>query len=565
MKPASRPRKLLLGLYLHNFAANFIGNVIIALLNLFSPIEELRDWRSFILEDGLPLPMVFIPLVVMLVIGLQAWTQHPIRRALHPPRRGRHIEPQLLEKARRRLLHLPFVLSGLNIVVWIGVTAAVIPFLINLRDWSPLFGLYVMFRGCMIAVVSGFTSFFLVDDYSRSRLIPLFFPDGKLSETPVRIKVSILRRIRILFGVGTNAPMLLLVGTIGFGLWQRGRFAMDANGFGREVLMFAVVVWLIFVGISLSLNFLVGKSILHPVRDMLGVVRQVHRGNYRQRVPVVTNDELGALGEGVNEMTAGLQEREKMRHSLILAREIQQALLPRDDPRVPGLDIAGRSIYCEDTGGDYYDYLMGEDPKDRRIGILVGDVSGHGIPSALLMASCRGFLRQRAALPGSMGAVVTDVNRQLIRAVDDSGSFMTLFYMRIDVDARRLSWVRAGHDPAILYDPAGNSFTELGGAGVVMGVDPDAVYMEYHRSDLSSGQIIVLGTDGIWEARNPGGEMFGKKRLEQQIVRHRAADARRIMLAILDALDDFQEGRAAGDDITVIVAKCLGEQTGSGA
>jgi len=559
MKIVSRSRKPLLGLYGYNFVANFIGNLIIALLNLFSPIEELRDWRSFVLNEGILLVAVFIPLVVVLVIGLQAWIQRPIQRAVAQGRNNRKIDPQTLENGRRRLLHLPFILSGLNILTWIVVTALFIPFLTNLRDWSALFGLYVLFRGCMIALISGFTSFFLVDAYSRNRLIPHFFPDGKLSETPVRIKISILRRIRILFGAGTNAPMLLLVGTIGFGVWQRANPTVNNADFGREILIFAVVVWMIFVGISLSLNYLVGKSILQPIRDMLRVVRQVHKGNYQHRVPVVTNDELGILGDGMNEMTEGLRERERMRHSLILAKEIQQTLLPSSDPRLPGLDIAGHSIYCEGTGGDYFDYLLPEDPTDRRIGIVVGDVSGHGISSALLMATSRGFLRQRAALPGSIGAIVTDVNRQLIGDVADSCSFMTLFYLQIDLDTRALKWVRAGHDPGLIYDPDNDDFVALDGRGAALGLNPDAIYREYRRSDLKPNQIIVLGTDGIWESFSPAGEMFGKKRLERAIAHYRASSARDIMLAILSELEDFQQGRPAEDDITLIVIKVLEE------
>jgi sigma-B regulation protein RsbU (phosphoserine phosphatase) len=134
-----------------------------------------------------------------------------------------------------------------------------------------------------------------------------------------------------------------------------------------------------------------------------------------------------------------------------------------------------------------------------------------------------------------------------------------MFYLQIDARGRRVSWVRAGHDPALLYDPDKDSFTELSGMGTVLGVDPDAVYREYHQADLDAGQIIVLGTDGIWEAQNPDGEMFGKKRLEQVVKRYRAAGARDILLAVLSAVDDFQNGRPAEDDITLIVIKLLEE------
>ena len=557
MKPLSRSRTSLLGFYILNFLANFTGNIIIALLNLFSPIEELRNWRTFITDEGLLLVGAFIPLVVLLVVGLQFRIQRPIAAVLNNPKDILEIDPNLLELGRRRLLNLPLILTYLNILVWIGVTVLFTPFLNLFRDWSLLFSFYVIFRGVMIAIVAGVTAFFLVDAYSRKRIIPIFFPQGRLSDTRVRIKVSLIRRIRVLFGLGTNTPMLLLVGTIGFGVWQTSQTSAEISGYGREILIFAVTVWVIFVSLALSLNFLVGRSILQPIREMLGLVDKIKKGDYQHRVSVVTNDELGILGDGMNEMSEGLLEREKLRDSLILAREIQQALLPHSDPRIPGLDIAGSSIYCEDTGGDYYDYLLPAEASDHRIGIVLGDVSGHGISSALLMATSRGFLRQRAALPGTISEVVADVNRQLIRDVVDSGSFITMFYLQIDARAGKLSWVRAGHDPAMLYDPVENSFSELSGQGTVLGVDPDAVYPEYHLVDLGPNQIVVLGTDGIWEAQNPTGEMFGKKRLEQLIERYRDGGARDIMLAILSGVDDFQKGRPAEDDITLVVVKAL--------
>ena len=124
---------------------------------------------------------------------------------------------------------------------------------------------------------------------------------------------------------------------------------------------------------------------------------KVEAGNFKTRVPIHSNDELGALGEHFNQMTVGLQERYRLRRSLDLAKEVQQNLLPKTDPVVAGLDIAGKSIYCDETGGDYFDYLDSSELGEQKFAVLVGDVSGHGIPSALLMATARAFIRQRTA------------------------------------------------------------------------------------------------------------------------------------------------------------------------
>jgi len=275
---------------------------------------------------------------------------------------------------------------------------------------------------------------------------------------------------------------------------------------------------------------------------------------------VVSNDELGDLGDGINEMTEGLIERDRMRRSLNLAKEVQQALLPRADPIVKGLDIASASVYCDETGGDYYDFPGYDKPETSKISIVVGDVAGHGVPSALLMAGARAFLRQRAALPGSIAGVVTDVNRQLAHDVEESGGFITLFYLVVDVTAGYLNWVRAGHDPAILYDPETDSFEDLRGEGVALGVNADARYREYRKEDLKKGQIIVLGTDGLWEARNPDGEMFGKDPLYDIIRSKPAAGAKEILNTCFDTFNRFLRTRAPEDDVTLVVIKITGDR-----
>jgi sigma-B regulation protein RsbU (phosphoserine phosphatase) len=244
-----------------------------------------------------------------------------------------------------------------------------------------------------------------------------------------------------------------------------------------------------------------------------------------------------------------------MQESLDLAREVQQTLLPQTDPKLDGLDIASAIVYCDETGGDYYDFLTGDDANPRKLTVALGDVSGHGISSALLMASVRAFLRQRSALSGGMGQVVTDVNRQLAVDVEDTGGFMTLFYMTIDMANQRLNWVRAGHEPAIFYDPITDTFEELRGTGMALGVNADGQYLEFEKADLAKGQIIILGTDGIWEARNPKGEMFGKAPIYRLIRQYADADAKGLLTACLFSLEKFRDGVKPDDDVTLIVIK----------
>ena len=248
-------------------------------------------------------------------------------------------------------------------------------------------------------------------------------------------------------------------------------------------------------------------------------------------------------------------EHDMIKQSLDLAREVQQNLLPHKNPQLKRLDIAGRSIYCDETGGDYYDFITTAKDEDGQLAIAIGDVSGHGISSALLMATVRSSLRQRLSQKGSADDVISDVNRQLAHDVEDSGQFMTLFYLMIDATQKQLEWVRAGHDPAIFYDPGSDTFEELGGSGVALGVMEDAVFKAYTKSALRKGQIIFLSTDGIWEAFNCKKVMFGKDRIYDIIRKNSSASADEIINILLTSLKNFQKGAPIEDDITLVVIK----------
>jgi sigma-B regulation protein RsbU (phosphoserine phosphatase) len=228
--------------------------------------------------------------------------------------------------------------------------------------------------------------------------------------------------------------------------------------------------------------------------------------------------------------------------------------LPKSDPNIEGLDISGKSIYCDETGGDYYDFLDMDEFGQRRISIVVGDVSDHGIPSALLMTTARAFIRQRSSMPGNLAQVVSDVNFQLSRDVEESGQFMTLFLTEIDLNAKIIRWVRAGHDPAFVYDVHTDFFEELSGRGLPLGIFEDSDYEESARK-INPGQIIVIGTDGIWETHNAEGEMFGKQIFKKIIRDHATKPAKEILEEIIDALEHFRHPLEQEDDVTLVVVK----------
>jgi sigma-B regulation protein RsbU (phosphoserine phosphatase) len=248
----------------------------------------------------------------------------------------------------------------------------------------------------------------------------------------------------------------------------------------------------------------------------------------------------------------------EQKKALALAGKVQRSLIPRNAPHIEGLDIAGRSDSCDEVGGDYFDYLQDDANEPHRLKAVVGDISGHGVDAALLMTTARAFIRSRAAQEAAPGRAVTLMNRDLCLDMEDTGHFMTLFYMDIEPAARRARWVRAGHEPAQVYDPHQDHFDELLGGGLPLGVKESFVYSDYMLDDLKPGTIIALGTDGIWETRDPAGHFFGKKRFRDVLRENASRSAEEILTAVFAAVHRFSRGIPAEDDITLVIVKVTG-------
>jgi PAS domain S-box-containing protein len=252
---------------------------------------------------------------------------------------------------------------------------------------------------------------------------------------------------------------------------------------------------------------------------------------------------------------AFITDLSEQKRSLTLAGEIQKSLLPQNSLQIHGLDIAGRTAACDEIGGDYFDFLREQECTNNHFDAVVGDVTGHGVEAALLMTTARAFLRMRASHCGNLSQIITEMNRHLAMDFGNSGRFMTLFYVSIDPQNQSLEWVRAGHDAAIIYDPDQDTFEELTGAGLALGVDENFIYEEYRKTGLARGQVIALGTDGIWETFNRVGQMFGKQRFRDIIRDNAHLTANEIIDAVYDELNRYALGLRPADDITLVIVK----------
>lgn len=530
-----------------NALANLVGAVFVQSFagRLGPPIPELY-WREPLIAA---LDTGFLPLAFLAMTVLTIAYETPIRRTLEAAADGRPPPPETLAAARRRLLNEPFATMAMDAGIWLCAT-----FLWCLAWWSigaPAFVYQqTIFNCASIGLITITLVFFLQEHILQKHLAPILFPAGGLSHIPGARRIRIRTRLGMLL-LAINIIPLASVLTL---LYRTTRLVEDPRAALDSLHASLMTYGLLFLAAGLFLTGLVSRNLSTPFGEMIAALKQVRNGRFDRRVRVTTNDEIGYTGEVINEMTAGLREREQMRQALGLAMEVQQSLLPKAAPRIPGLDVAGASIYCEETGGDYFDYPPMRGLPGGVMPVAVGDVSDHGVPSAMLMTTIRAFLRQRAAAPGDLGQMVGDVNRQLCRDVEESGHFVTVFLALVDRPGLTLRWVNAGHEPASVFDPQRDAFAELGRTGLPLGVDSESVYSQQEIA-IAPGQLILIGTDGIWESHNPREEMFGKRRFQEVVRAHRHLPAAAILAAVVHEVERFRGPRPLTDDLTLVVVK----------
>ncbi len=246
-----------------------------------------------------------------------------------------------------------------------------------------------------------------------------------------------------------------------------------------------------------------------------------------------------------------LIEKKRLEGQLEVARQVQLQLLPAKDPQLDGYDISAYNFPTEEVSGDYYDWVK---IYDDQIGLVIADVSGKGVPAALLMAFLRASLRAATHIGYSPHISMAKVNYLLWESIERN-QFVTAFYGILDVTNKTLTYTNAGHNPPLLLDKDGNSkFIERG--SLPLGMFKDTRYHEYYLT-TESGEVLVLYTDGATEAQSPQGEEFGRDRLAEAVKANRQLGARDLIAAVQQEVVEWTGGVGAGDDVTFFVIKAL--------
>lgn len=336
--------------------------------------------------------------------------------------------------------------------------------------------------------------------------------------------------------------------------WHLATFFHEDEYWARHVRIKTLlsITGFIYVILGTVVIIILLRGVQRPLHKMATQLVENGRIDFRsgtKELDLLASTINRQLEEIVKESEAKV-ERKKMEHELAIARSIQQSFLPARHPRLGGIDIAAKAVPALHVGGDFYDFISLDEDK---LGLVIADVSGKGIPAALLMALSCALIRVISSEKISIQEVVEKTNLRINQYATE-GYFVTVFYAILDLIDRKLHYIRAGHNPPLLYKAHSDEFVFLEGKGMGLGVVED-IKLETRQIELAAGDILLLFTDGVTEAINPLREEFGVDRLYNLLREHQNSSAKGIIEKIEQEMAAFVSGEPQFDDITLMVIK----------
>jgi sigma-B regulation protein RsbU (phosphoserine phosphatase) len=356
----------------------------------------------------------------------------------------------------------------------------------------------------------------------------------------------------------------------------------------RDALLLIAIVFALIEFIALYIGVRLSRSMTASVAEIYRATQHVNQGDLSHRIQLPGRDQMAALGQSFNSMTASLaklieeqKEKQRLENELSIAYEVQELLFPRQVTDLPSLEVHGVCVPARTVSGDYYDFIpLGSD----RVVLAVGDISGKGISAALLMATVHAFVRaysiepEMALVPASLtygsqedrrmyyrgdgsaesqvapAMLMTTLNYQLYRSTP-AAKYATMFLGCYDAKARVLTYCNAGHLPPIILRATGEVF-RLSVNGTVVGLFDGVTYDE-STLVMQTGDIFLAYSDGVTEPENEFGE-FGEERLIELIQEHRNKPLSRITDIVAGAVADWIGNAEQPDDVTIVLARCTG-------
>ncbi|MBP7736288.1 MAG: SpoIIE family protein phosphatase [Spirochaetes bacterium] len=326
----------------------------------------------------------------------------------------------------------------------------------------------------------------------------------------------------------------------------------------RNLLTFIIPISLVFLGISIVGSVILATYTIRPIKALAKGTEIIGAGNLDHRIEIDSRDELGQLANEFNQMTAKIKEaKEKEKEAIIMeeqmemAKEIQEGLNPTGFYEKGGIQLKGHTKAARGVGGDYFDYI---DINEDRVGALISDVSGKGVPASLVMVMIRTVFTSYISRGDiDCAGVVRAINESLSAdfAID---KFATLFFLIYDRSTEEIAFSNAGHGPLFCYRASKESCTVTKLDGVPIGIDEESEYKQA-KVKLYPGDIVILYTDGVTEMRNEKQEEYGIQRVNQLLVDNHFQNADEIVRLLVDDLEQFRGQEPPHDDTTMLVLK----------
>lgn len=315
----------------------------------------------------------------------------------------------------------------------------------------------------------------------------------------------------------------------------------------------AMMVLATIIGVVLTV------SVTRAVNALHRGTKRVAAGDLDHRIEVKSKDQLGALAASFNDMTTSVKrlldekkEKDRLVHEMEIAAEVQNTMLPRRFPTIPGLDGAARCMMAKEVGGDFYDFVP---ISPTRIGLAIGDVSGKGVSAALVMSNVMSSLRSLLKSDPLRGPadLLVQLNEILYNATAPD-RFVTLFYAEYDLTSASLRYANAGHDWPMVVSPEGQLVLDLESSGLMLGALP-RIQLTEREITLEPGDVVVAYSDGLVDTVNEEDEPFERERAQAVIAGHIEETPERVVEALAGALNEWQGGAEDVDDVTLIVLK----------
>lgn len=321
------------------------------------------------------------------------------------------------------------------------------------------------------------------------------------------------------------------------------------------------IIIIAFVGICVGIftTWILVSRVTEPLRQLTRGVEIVGGGNLDFRINLSSRDEIGQLARSFNHMTSTLKgaqqrliEQERFKQELQIAQQIQASLLPREFPKIEGVDVQAFYRAAKEVGGDYFDFIT---ISPAQIGFVIADVSGKGVPGSLGMVVARSIFRMQALTGGTAGQVLSRTNELVYQEIK-RGIFVTMFYAILDIGLKRLNCASAGHNPPVFLHKEMTSWIKLD--GLALGIDKGPLFNKNIKEStiqLMPGDVFLMYTDGISEAMNIRQEEFGENRLASVIRRSGSKPLKECFTAIQTEIERFVGNVSQSDDITMVGLK----------